>query len=872
LAKKIILIDGNSLAYRAFYALPTTLTTSSGQITNAVYGFTSMLIRLFNNEKPDMVAVAFDRGAPTFRHHDYEDYKAHRQKMPEELYGQLLIIKELLETLKIPIYEIDGYEADDVLGTLAKKAEHLGLEVIIVTSDKDALQLVSLQTKIMTTKRGITDIVVYDRDEVIERYGLPPEKIVDMMSLKGDSSDNIPGVPGIGEKTAIKLIQNFGSLDEVLSSIDKISAKKVKSVLEEYREQAELSRKLATIVCDVPIDINLENSHFGEWDEREVKDFFNSLELNTLLKRLYSNESGAGEIKDVSSLDVKTITIENINELDFLINKLNQSNEFIFEIEGERADSIDAELKNIAFVFDENESIIVENPNPVLLNKLKPYFESCDKSKITYNVKAKIHYLRNSGINLSGIFFDTMIAAYLINSAFKDYSLSYLSLEFFKTKLAEDDDRKLAEESTAIFKLKNILENLLLKDDLMDLFLKIEMPLIQVLAKMEFEGIGVNTAYLKELENEISLKIEDLSKDIFTYAGHEFNINSPRQLGIVLFEKLGLTSKKKTKTGYATGSDILMEMIDHHPIVEKIIFYRELSKLKSTYIFALPKLVNPKTKRLHTCFNQTGTATGRLSSSNPNLQNIPIRTETGRKIRKAFIPSRVSEELVMADYSQIELRVLAHLTGDESLINAFSSGEDIHAVTAAEIFGVGPDDVSYEMRQVAKTVNFGIIYGMSSFGLSDSLKISVEEAKTYIDEYFNKHLRVRKFIDRVISEATKKGYVETIFKRRRYIPELTSSNQRVRQFGERMAVNSIVQGSAADIIKLAMVKLNNEFEKRGFQTKMVLQVHDELIFETPLIEKEFVISLVRDIMENIHILSVDLKVNIKSGTSWEEVK
>ncbi|MDO8886663.1 DNA polymerase I [Candidatus Oleimmundimicrobium sp.] len=866
---KIILIDGNSLVYRAFFALPTSLAISSGQITNAVYGFTSMLIKLIGQEKPDVILVAFDKGRST-RVKQYADYKAHRPKAPDELRSQFPLVKEVLKVLKIPFFEIEGYEADDILATLAKEAENEGDEVIIVTSDKDALQLVSPKTKIMTTKKGISDIVLYDKQAVIERYGVPPEKVVDFLGLKGDPSDNIPGIPGIGEKTATKLLQEFGSLENTLSNADKVSGKKLKNSLIEFKEQAILSKQLAILDLNSPIEINFEDYKLGNWNEKEVRELFSTLEFNTLLKRLLSIKfSNLIDEQNIELLNPKFSEPEEEKDWINLFKKIKVNRMFGLQLmTTESRDSVSRKVLKLALSFDDRTVYLIREKS---LKKIEPYLKSDEFQKVVYDGKLIINSLKNENINLRGIVFDVMVAAYLINPLRNAYPLKKLSEEYLKASFSKEEGTISAGETLAILRLKNILRKELEKINLIDLFEHIEMPLIYVLAEMEWEGVGVDVDFLRKIRLDNDGLLKELEQDIYNLAGEKFNLNSPQQLGKILFEKLGLGGAKKTKTGYSTDVSVLNKLADAHPIVKKIMHYRELNKLFSTYILTLPKMVNPKTRRLHTSFNQAVTTTGRLSSSNPNLQNIPVKGELGKDIRRAFIPSRTGDELIVADYSQIELRILAHFSEDDNLVKAFKEGEDVHTKTASEVFSVSIEDIVPEMRRVAKAVNFGIIYGMSPFGLSEQLGISKEEAASYIESYFERYPKVKSYIDNSITQAYKNGYVETLLGRRRNLPELESDNYRIRSFGERLAVNFPIQGSAADIIKIAMIRLSNEIKKQGLQTQMILQVHDELVFEVPPLERG-VFNLIKNTMENAYPLKVKMKVEIKIGDNWVDAK
>lgn len=854
--KKIILIDGSNLLYRAFFALPVSIATRSGQVTNAVYGFTSMLLKLLREEKPAGIAVAFDRPAPTFRHKAYKEYKAHRVAIPSELPSQIPLAKEILHVLKIPVFEMEGYEADDILGFLATKAEEGGYEVLVVTGDKDALQLVSPHVKIMTTRKGITDTFTYDRERVLERYGIAPEKIPDMLGLKGDPSDNIPGVPGIGEKTASKLIQEFGSLEKVYENIDRVAGRKIHDALVEYEAQARLSKELTILKRDVPLKINLDDVKIMPLDRNEVRKLFSALEFRTLMQRLEA-EKILPEALKAEAATPKIVPISP-DKLAPLREHLAKENETALEMSEE----------GLAIAFKDDTVYHLTGG----FEAVRFYLEDGNISKVVYDAKEKIRELKRKNIDLSGVVFDPMLGAYLLDPGRRGYPLEDLSIEYLGSGFsAENGEKVFCQRALISLRLRDLVEKDLKERGLWELFEKVELPLAQVLARMELTGVGVDVSRLKQMADEVGVYLYHVEEEIYEVAGQDFNINSPQQLGVILFEKLGLKPEKKTKTGYATGFSVLMKRIDEHPIIEKVLVYRELAKLKSGYIDALPKLVNPETGRLHTYFNQVGTATGRLASSEPNLQNIPIRGEWGARIREAFVPSdQANEEILVADYSQIELRILAHLSEDEGLLAAFKAGEDIHASTAREILGA--ETVTPDMRRLAKAVNFGLIYGISAFGLASQVGISEEEAQAYIEKYFQRYPAVRSFIDRVVSDAYMKGYVTTILGRIRYIPELSSSNYSVKRLGERLAINTTIQGSAADIIKIAMIDLDREMERRALKTKMVLQVHDELIFEVPLSERSTASTLVKEKMERAYTLKADLKVNLSLGRNWGETK
>jgi len=888
LKNKIILIDANSLVYRAFFALPKTLATSSGQVTNAVYGFTSMLIKLLKEEKPDVVIAAFDRAAPTFRHETFEQYKAHREPTPNELISQFPLVKEVLSVLNIPVFEMDGFEADDILATLASEAEAERDDVIVVTGDKDAFQLVDDHIKVMTTKKGISDIVIYDREKVRERYGVTPEQFADYLALKGDTSDNIPGVPGVGEKTAAKLIQQFGSIENLLKNLDAVENKRWREMLSEHASEAELSKMLAVLDREVPIDVDFDECKLDGWDEEKIRALFSKLEFFTLLDRLLSqNKQRTHKADDVQTLDTALEIIDIASEEIFaqLASDIEAGHHIAVAIISTGVNTVDRQITSVALatgdskiytciqeisgeLFPQEHTVL---PIDRVLSLAKPYLESKSINKTGHDLKRMMLALWNANIKPQALDFDTMIAAYLLNPERSDYPIDELAAINLGISVAADTEREcLANEAIANFRLKPRLKEQLVEKDLFKLFEEVEMPLVPVLARMEHEGVGLDTDYLEDLSKEVEIFLENIESEIYSLAGRQFNINSPQQLGFILFDKLGLPTAKKTKTGYSTDANVLHKLVTVHPIAEKIIAYRELAKLKSTYIDALPKLINPKTGKLHTSFNQTVTTTGRLSSSNPNLQNIPVRTELGQRIREAFIPSNPGDIFMAADYSQIELRLLAHYSEEEALLEAFEADMDIHEATAMQVFGVLPEQVTSQMRRMAKVVNFGVLYGMSPFGLADRLDIPLADARNFINRYFKRLPKVEEFIKKTIEEATKKGYVETLLGRRRYIPELKSGNTKIRSLGERFAVNAPLQGSAADIIKVAMVRIDKQIEEENLQIKMVLQVHDELIFEVPEREREIAANLINVMMENAYPLKVRLKVETSIGYNWKE--
>ena len=891
--KRLFLIDGNSFCYRAFYAIRA-LTNSKGQPTNAIYGFVTMLNKIVKENRPDMLAVAFDLKGPTFRHKKYEDYKIQRKPMPDDLAGQMPRIKETLAAYNIPIFGVEGYEADDVLATIARRAEEKDIETFIVTGDKDALQIVDSHIKVYSPhKEGL----IYDAQKVKEEYGVEPKHIIDIMSLMGDAIDNIPGVKGIGEKTAVELITEFGSLDGVYKNIDKVKSDARKKMLTENKEMAYLSRELAILDENVPLKLDFSDLEIKEPDQEKLFNLFKEFEFKSLLKDV----TPKGTLKSTYRL------IEDEKAFSTLVKELKSLKEFAFDFETTSEDPMLASLVGVSFSWKIGEASYVPM-NPAhgtdggagkhftvdgVLGALKPIFEDAKIKKIGQNIKYEYIILANYDIELKGIAFDTMVASYLLNPSKLNHNLEDICLEYLSHKMTTPIEELLGKGKTAItmdqvdvkkvsdyccedsdvtLRLKEILEKDMIEKGLDKLFNEVEIPLVEVLARMEINGVAIDKEYLTKLSKEFEHKLDKLTKDIYELAGEEFNINSPKQLSKILFEKLKLPILKKTKTGISTNEEVLIKLAAEHKLPKMLLEYRELAKLKSTYIDSLPELINPKTGRVHTSFNQTVTATGRLSSSEPNLQNIPIKTDEGRKIRKAFISSSSDNLLLSADYSQIELRILAHLSGDKQLLKAFKEGLDIHAFTASLVFGVKEKEVTSEMRSMAKTVNFGIVYGMSPYGLSQSLHIGVDKAKEFIDAYFERYPDVKQYLEGLIAEAREKGFVTTILGRRRYIPEINNQNMQIRQFAERTAINAPIQGSAADVIKVAMIAIDEKLTKLGMETKMTMQVHDELVFDVPKIELDKAKKIVKDGMEEIIKLKVPVEAHIEVGLNWLEME
>lgn len=853
--KRLFLVDGHGLAYRAFFAIKP-LSTSTNIPTNAVYGFTTMLLKLMREEKPQYLAVVFDSKTPTFRHKKYSDYKAKRQKMPDDLQEQMPLIMEVISAFNIPIFLKDEYEADDIIGTLAKRYKDEVDEVIVISGDKDILQLVDDKIKVMATKKGASEIVVYDKEGVKERFGVEPEKVIDVLALCGDTSDNIPGIKGIGEKTAIKLIQKFGSLENLLNN----------QTTTDY-QQAILSKELVTINTQVPVSSNLEMCKVKEYDKDSLFDILNKLEFKKILKELGLYKKGVSTNYQI---------IIDKDEFQRLLNGLKNTLSFVLDLTTTNETPMNAQIVGLAIAFKPSLAYYIpfshEYPlkKEYVLNELKPLLESNEIKKIGHNLKSALIVLANYNIRLNGINFDTQIASYLLNPDRK-HNLEDLILNYYETAISgkEKEGEYACLKADFILKLSDeILKPKLEEENLITLFEEIEIPLIDILAQMELDGIKINITYLKELSQEFGYKLNNLDKEICDLAGAKFNINSSKQLGFILFEKLKMPVIKKTKTGYSTDENVLKELSNYHPLPDKLLEYRELSKLKSTYVDVLSQLVNSVTHRVHTSYNQTIAATGRLTSSNPNLQNIPIRTELGNRIREAFIPEEGCI-LLSADYSQIELRLLAHISKDQRLIASFINNEDIHTQTAIEIFGGSHSLVTQDMRRAAKVVNFGITYGMSAYGLSQELKITPSQAKEMIERYFERYPAVKNYIDRTIEETKLKGYVSTLWGRKRYLPEINSTNKFLREFAYRQTVNMPIQGSCADLIKIAMIEIYKRLDRQ--KAKILLQVHDELVFEVKEDSLDEITTLIKDCMEGIGEFLVPLKVDVHVGKNWGQL-
>jgi len=876
LNKKVVLIDGNSVAYRAFFALPL-LNNDKGIHTNAVYGFAMMLEKILKEEKPTHILVAFDAGKTTFRHETFGDYKGGRQKTPPELSEQFPYLRELLKAHGIAQYELDNYEADDIIGTLSKQAEENNFEVRIVSGDKDLTQLASEKTTVLVTRKGVTDIEKYTPEHIKEKYGLSPEQIVDMKGLMGDASDNIPGVPGIGEKTTIKLLKQYHSVENLLESVDQVSGKKLQENLSTYKDQALMSKQLATIFRDAPIDIGLADINYQGANTEKLVSLYKELGFQSFLEKMDSSvQIEEQTLEEVEFEFVKEITEEILQQNSALYVEIIEDNYHYAPIIG------------LGLVNDTGNYYL-----PVDIIKSSPIFKAWledEKMKLAvYDAKRTIVSLQKLGMDVNGIDFDLLIASYLLNpsESIQDFS-DVAKAHHYNQVLADDTvygkgakrtsltDKERAEtivrKALAIHHLKDRLIDELKKNEQYELFIELEMPLSRILAEMESTGVAVDVNRLKEMGEEIKKRLNEIEGKIHQLAGEPFNINSPKQLGVILFDKLGLPVIKKTKTGYSTSADVLEKLQTEHEIVDQILTYRQLGKLQSTYIEGLLKVVNPEDGKVHTRFNQALTQTGRLSSTDPNLQNIPIRLEEGRKIRQAFVPSEKGWVMFSADYSQIELRVLAHISGDERLIDAFKQGLDIHTKTAMDVFHVSKDEVTSNMRRQAKAVNFGIVYGISDYGLSQNLGITRKEAGQFIERYFKSYPQVKQYMEDIVQEAKQNGYVTTLLHRRRYIPEITSRNFNVRSFAERTAMNTPIQGSAADIIKKAMIDMAERLKTEQLQARLLLQVHDELIFEAPEDEVEKLKEIVPDVMEHALELKVPLKVDYAYGPSWFDAK
>jgi len=898
----LVLFDGNALIHRAFHALPPLSVSKTGETVGAVYGFALMLLKVINELKPTHYAIAFDMKAPTFRHKLFPEYKAQRPPAPQELINQLGRVRELVSAFCIPIFELEGYEADDLLGALSQQASKQNVDTVVVTGDADTMQLVSPKVKVLYPKPGksFSDTMLYDEAAVMQKYSLKPEQIADFKALKGDPSDNIRGVPGVGEKSAVKLLQQFGSVEKIYEHIDEVTPAKLQDILRENEAIARQSKELTTIVTQIPVTMNLDDCQVSQYDRNKVTELFRELEFGSLLPKLPQAEAGETAEVEAKPPQGDYHIVNTAPALDELIKRLSTAKSFAVDLETTGLDPMSVQLVGISFSPAEGEAYyipvghvgldeIAQLPLEEVIAKLKPTLEDQKLAKLTHNGKYDTTVLAEYGIEVKNLTFDSMLAAYLLGEkslGLKTLAFSKLAIEMTpiseligsgakqipmsQVEIARAADYACA-DADMTGRLKALLEPELHQRGLWQLFTEVELPLMPVLVHMERNGVALDTELLRQMSHRLGEQLLKLEADIYNSVGHQFNINSPQQLSTVLFDELKLPTARKTKTSYSTGAAVLEELRSAHPVIEFILDYRQLSKIKSTYIDALPSLINPKTKRVHTSFNQTRTATGRLSSSEPNLQNIPVRGEMGKEVRQAFIAPKGSY-LLATDYSQIDLRALAHLSQDKSLLDAFRHDEDIHSATAAQVFGVKPQAVTPDMRRVAKTVNFGVIYGMSEYGLEQATGLSREEAAQFITAYFEKYPGVKKYLESTKEKAREKGYVQTILGRRRSIPEINSQNRQVREAAERMAINMPVQGTSADIIKVAMINLDRELEKSQLKSKMLLQVHDELIFEVPQKELEEMRRLAPEIMSTALELSIPLKVDIKTGKNWGEME
>ncbi len=873
--QSIVIVDGNSLINRAFFAM-SDLRNSKGLYTGGVYGLTSMVLSLIEQFNPTHFCVAFDMKGPTFRHLSYDAYKGTRKGMPDELAMQMPVVKEILDALKIPRVELQGYEADDLIGTIGKLCLESGLDVHVVTGDKDALQLVALGANVHITKKGITQLKCYTDDDVMEELGVHSNQVIDYKGLSGDTSDNIPGIPGVGPKTAAKLLETFGTVENLVLNADQIDNKRIKGLVEEYSEQALMSKRLATIFTEVPIEFDLSNLEIIEPDYDFAVHTLKSYELNTIIVKLKKNET----IKPQEH----TFELVSASKLSSI---LSGQKSFGFKLFYDNIGIVEKKLVGAVIITGEDIFILDESED---ITQLKTVFENSSIHKYGYDLKNEYLFLMNEGIDLNGVTFDGFIAAYLIDPASKNYDLSDILYEN-AIKITSSDDfigkgaKKVSYSSIAkddlylymagyiqgVHQWQKIALSTLEKNDLMHLFETVEVPLVKVLSDIEFTGFRVDIDEVDTIDRQLIEKIAELETSIYQLAGETFNINSPKQLGVILFEKLELPSGKKTKTGYSTGHDVLEKLAHKHPIIDEIIEYRTYTKLKSTYIDGLRQVIDMKDCRVHTSLNQTIAVTGRLSSTDPNLQNIPIKLPYGRKIRRFFVADPGCL-LLDADYSQIELRVLAHLAQDPKLIDAFNHDRDIHTLTASQVFKINESEVTSLQRSRAKEVNFGIVYGMGDFGLSESLNISRKDAKTYIENYFESYPRVKGFMEEIIDQCKTNGYVETILRRKRAVADINHSNFMLRSAAERIARNTPIQGSAADIIKLAMINVYNTLKENNLKSKMILQVHDELIINTYPDEMEKVKEILKRCMEDAYALSVPLKVDMNTGDSWYDAK
>lgn len=891
---KLILIDGSAVAYRSYFALiRNPLINSRGESTGAVFGFVNSLNKIVREYQPDYLAVVFDTPAPTFRHDLYAEYKSTRAKTPDELVEQFPWIDRAIEAFNIPTIRMDGYEADDLIGTLSVKASKAGIDVLMFTGDKDFYQLVTDRVKILHPK----DFSIIDPEGVKEKFGVPPERVIDMLALMGDTSDNIPGVQGVGPKTAISLIEEFGDFETVLSDGPVKRKGKIARMLAENRELAELSRVLVTIRLDCPVDFEPDNLKVREPDNQRLAQLFQRLEFKTLAEKYASEEAGSLFGSKPGAITADYNTVSGMSELNDLLSEAEKIGEIAIDTETTSINALRARLVGISFSFEETVGYYVPVGHEIgdnlplndVLNRFEKLFRS-DIKIIGQNLKYDRQVFKNHGIDIGVSYFDTMIAAYLLKPGSRGYSLDSMALEKLNYKMTLISDligtgkKQISfaavdigsaspyacEDADFTLRLKNVLEPEIKKLELDKLLHEIEMPLIPVLGDMEEAGVRIDTDCLSELSVDYGAKLAEIENEIYIETGEQFNINSPQQLARILFEKLYLKSSRRTAKGGArsTSVDVLEKLAEIHPVPRLVLEYRQLMKLKSTYIDAIPELLDPETSRVHTSFNQTIAATGRLSSSDPNLQNIPIRTPEGRRIRRAFIPADGDHRILSADYSQIELRIMAHFADDQTMIESFDSGQDIHKRTAAEVYGISLEEVTDEQRRAAKTANFAIIYGVSAFGLSQQTELSFGESKDFIDIYFERYPGIKKYMEDIKQFARDNGYVATLFDRRRYLPDITAKSAQARQFAERTAINTPIQGTAADMIKIAMIRISDSI--RGMKSKMILQVHDELVFDAHADELDTLTEIVKREMEGAVKLKVPVKAEVGVGENWLE--
>ncbi len=879
-----MLIDGNSIANRAFYALPL-LSTSTGLHTNAVLGFTTMLLKVIEEMKPTHIMVAFDAGKVVFRHSEYADYKGGRAKTPPELSEQFPLIRELLDAFSIQRFELEGYEADDIIGTLTKRADEQAWKTTVITGDKDMLQLVSEHVSVALTRKGVSEIELYTPQEIQDKYGLAPLQIIDLKGLMGDTSDNIPGVPGVGEKTALKLLHEYGSVEEVLANVDRVSGKKLQENLRENVDKAKMSKELATILREAPVELDVQETGYDGYDGALLSEFFKRMEFKSLLSKIKVDApvEGEGQAANATPFHFEVVTEESAAKF---AEKLTSPMAFYVEMDGDNYHhapiigfGLSADDVNLYVPWDQAKE----------WKAFSQWLEDSTKEKWTFDGKRDTVGLAWHDQDIKGIGFDVYLASYLLNATESNPTLDSIASQYAQVRVRPDDEvygkgakRLLPEEdvisehvahkAAAIWQSVPVLREQLAENKMNELLNDLEAPLSMVLALMEKQGIKVNRDRLAQMGVDLDAKLEGLTKQIYELAGQTFNINSPKQLGEILFDVLDLPVLKKTKTGPSTSADVLEKLAPYHPIIDAILTFRQLGKLRSTYIEGLTKEINSKSSKVHTLYNQATTATGRLSSTEPNLQNIPIRMEEGRKIREAFIPSEEGWYMLAADYSQIELRILAHISGDENLIDAFQKGMDIHTRTAMDVFGVEEGEVTSLMRRQAKAVNFGIVYGISDYGLSQNLNITRKEAGDFIERYFSVFSGVKLWMEEIVKQAKQDGFVTTLLNRRRYLPDIRSSNFNLRSFAERTAMNTPIQGTAADVIKLAMIRMQDSLQEKGLKSRMLLQVHDELVFEVPQDELEMMKQLVPEVMESALKLDVPLKVDVSFGHTWYEAK